>query len=396
MKFVLFYHSFTSCWSHGNAHSLRGICRELINREHDVVVYQPEDGWSLASARSAGGETALAEAARLVPGVDLRTYRIGTRNLDVDRALDGADVVIVHEWNEPELVARLAQRRKHGGRFLLFYHDTHHRAITAPLEMEQLDLDGYDGVLAGGEVLREAYIDNGWGRQAFTWHQGADSALFKMDPSAPKEHDLIWIGDWSAGERSEEIAEYLLEPVTQLQIKARAYGVQYPDAAREQLAESGISYAGWLPNHRMPEAFARALFTVLLPRRAYVSALPGVPHVRMFEALSCGIPLLSSPWHDAEGLFPSGSYLSVNNGEEMQAAMSLVLKDEDFAEDMVRSGLHAIRTRHTCGHRVDELLPIIAGARAPASRSKVRRPPVPAEQRISSIGAAAGYATPRI
>ncbi len=384
MKFVLFYHSFTSCWNHGNAHSLRGICRELINREHDVVVYQPADGWSLTNALSAGGETALAEAARLVPGVDLRSYRIGTRDLDVDRALDGADVVLVHEWNEPELVARLGQRRSRGGRFLLFFHDTHHRAITAPLDMEQFDLAGYDGVLAGGEVLREAYLDNGWGRQAFTWHEGVDSALFKMDPRAPKERDLIWIGNWSAGERSQEIAEYLLEPVTQLKLKARVHGVQYPEWARERLAENGVSYAGWLPNHRMPDAFARARFTVLLPRRAYADALPGVPHVRMLEALSCGIPLISAPWHDVEELLPSDSYLSVNSGEEMRAAMSLVLRDEDFAEDMVRSGLHAIRTRHTCGHRVDELLPIIDGLRAATPRAaKGRRQPAQTEQRVA-------------
>ena len=30
MKFVLFYHSFASCWNHGNAHFLRGVARELI------------------------------------------------------------------------------------------------------------------------------------------------------------------------------------------------------------------------------------------------------------------------------------------------------------------------------------------------------------------------------
>lgn len=384
MKFVLFYHSFTSCWNHGNAHSLRGLCRELINREHDVVVYQPADGWSLTNALSAGGETALAEAARLVPGVDLRSYHAGTRDLDVDRALDSADVVLVHEWNEPDLVARLGRRRKHGGRFLLFFHDTHHRVITAPLEMEELDLDGYDGILAGGEVLREAYLDHGWGRQAFTWHEGADSALFKMDPRAPKERDLIWIGNWSGGERNLEIAEYLLEPLKDLQLKACAHGVQYPDVARARLAESGVSYAGWLPNHRMPDAFARARFTVLLPRRAYVDALPGVPPIRMLEALSCGIPLISAPWHDAEGLFPSGSFLPVSSGEEMPAAMSLVLRDEDFAEDMVRSGLHAIRTRHTCGHRADELLSLIDGIRAAPSRIKVRVQPAPVAQRVAS------------
>jgi hypothetical protein len=32
--------------------------------------------------------------------------------LDLDRVLEGADLVLVHEWNEPDLVARIAAHRK--------------------------------------------------------------------------------------------------------------------------------------------------------------------------------------------------------------------------------------------------------------------------------------------
>jgi spore maturation protein CgeB len=180
-----------------------------------------------------------------------------------------------------------------------------------------------------------------------------------MNPRAPKETDLIWIGNWGDGERSLELQHYLIEPVASLGLKARIYGVRYPELARERLKENGIAYAGWLPNHRAPEAFARARFTVQVPRRPYVEALPGIPTIRVFEALSCGIPLISAPWDDVEGLFPKGSYLPVKDGDEMRAAMSLLMNDEDYAEDMVRTGLRAIRTHHTCGHRVEELMAII-------------------------------------
>ena len=43
--------------------------------------------------------------------------------------------------------------------------------------------------------------------------------------------------------------------------------------------------------------------TVHVPRRPYVDALPGIPTIRVFEALACGIPLVSAPWRDEEGLF---------------------------------------------------------------------------------------------
>src|SRR3954447_3504789 len=104
MKFVLFYHSFASCWNHGNAHFLRGIARELNCLGHKVVVYEPANGWSRNNAlEEDGGAAILAEAAALVPGADVRIYEPAT--LDLDAALDSADVVIAHEWNDPELIA---------------------------------------------------------------------------------------------------------------------------------------------------------------------------------------------------------------------------------------------------------------------------------------------------
>ncbi|HVY59614.1 MAG TPA: glycosyltransferase [Xanthobacteraceae bacterium] len=366
MRFVLLYHSFSSCWNHGNAHFLRGISRELVRLGHGVSVYEPEDGWSRLNALRDGGAQILMEAARLVPGVEVHTYRDDT--LDLDRTLQDADVVIVHEWNPPALVAEIGRRRAAGGRFTLLFHDTHHRAVSAPEDIEQFALDGYDAVLAFGEILREVYGRRGWGRRAFTWHEAADSALFRMDTRASKEVDLVWIGNWGDGERGRELEQFLLEPVAELGLPARIHGVRYPEDVRWQLLEAGIDYAGWLPNHRVPDAFARARVTVHVPRRPYVETLPGIPTIRMFEALACGIPLVSAPWDDTEGLFPPGAYLRAGNTEQMTAAIARILRDRDFTRELVRTGLNAIRLRHTCAHRVAELLALVGelqGIRSP-------------------------------
>jgi spore maturation protein CgeB len=357
VKFVLFYHSFASCWNHGNAHFLRGVARELIRVGHDVTLYEPADGWSRTNALREGGGPVLAAAAKLVPGVEIRLYREAT--LQLDRALEGADVVIAHEWNDPWVVSALGSHRLAGGRFLLLFHDTHHRAVTAPHELERFDLDGYDGVLAFGDVLREIYRKRGWGLRVFTWHEAADTAVFRLHSDVAKDTDLVWIGNWGDGERTEELQRFLIEPVTKLGIKARVHGVRYPEEARDRLVRQGIEFAGWLPNHKAPAAFARARVTVHIPRRPYVEALPGIPTIRMFEALACGIPLISGPWRDTEGLFPPGSFLMVDDGAAMSAALSRVLRDADLAEELARAGLRAIWTRHTCAHRVKELLGIV-------------------------------------
>jgi spore maturation protein CgeB len=280
----------------------------------------------------------------------------------------------VHEWNVPNLVAAIGQHRIAGADYTLLFHDTHHRAITAPDEMDALDLDGYDGVLAFGEVLREVYVQRGWARRSFTWHEAADTALFRPLPAERKDADLIWIGNWGDGERSRELETFLINPVSRLGARARIHGVRYPRSARDMLAARGIDYAGWLPNHRAPDAFSRARATVHVPRHPYTQALPGIPTIRVFEALACGIPLVSAPWHDVEGLFPAGAYLTAHDEDEMTTALSLVLRDGELAQDLIETGLRAIHERHTCAHRVRELLAIVQTLR-PAIRTS-RKPAV--------------------
>jgi spore maturation protein CgeB len=363
MKFVLFCHSFLSCWNHGNAHFLRGVARELLRAGNRVTAYEPHDGWSCSNLLRDHGPGALEDASRTVPGVEIRTYRPAA--FDADLAVHDADVVLVHEWTDPEIVAALGRCRIAGGRFLLLFHDTHHRAVSAADEIEGYDLDGYDGVLAFGEILREVYLRRGWARRAFTWHEAADTKLFRPLGRTTDDADLIWIGNWGDGERDCELQEFLLRPVAALGLRARVHGVRYPAALRERLAQHGIRYEGWLPNHRVPQAFANARTTVHIPRRPYVENLPGIPTIRMFEALACGIPLVSAPWDDVEGLFPPGSYLRAADGEQMTVALALLLGDREFAAEQARIGHSAIETRHTCAIRVQQLLGIIDAWRSP-------------------------------
>ncbi|MGQ9368900.1 CgeB family protein [Azospirillum sp. A39] len=368
MRFVLFYHSLVSDWNHGNAHFLRGVVRELLARGHEVRVLEPADGWSRTNMLAEAGEEAVAAFHAAFPGLTSRTYDPAAPDLDatLDRVLDEADVVVVHEWTEPELVAALGRRRAGGARFRLLFHDTHHRIVSRPAEMERMDLSAYDGVLAFGEVLSERYRSLGWGNRAWTWHEAADTALFRPIAGEPAEGDLVWIGNWGDDERTAELREYLLEPVRTLGLRARIHGVRYPDHALESLRRAGIAYAGWLPNHQAPGVFARHAVTVHVPRRPYVEALPGIPTIRVFEALACGIPLVCAPWDDAEGLFrPGTDYLVARDGQAMGERLRAVLHDREQAESLARHGLETIRARHTCAHRVDELLAVCAVLAAP-------------------------------
>jgi spore maturation protein CgeB len=356
-RLALFCHSLRSDWNHGNAHFLRGIMRECRVRGMEVVAYEPADAWSARNLCKEAGPAALDAWYSAYPELPAVVY--DAARLDLDTALDRADLVLVHEWNEPALVARLAAHRRSGGRYLLLFHDTHHRLLTDPGAIGAFDLDGFDGILAFGEVLRDAYWRGGWGRQVFTWHEAADVSVFQPHPEIAPERDLVWIGNWGDEERTAELDEYLVEPVRALQLCARVHGVRYPPEGRAALAAAGIAFAGYLPNFQVPEAFAAARMTVHIPRRPYATALPGIPTIRMFEALACGVPLVSAPWDDCEALFTTDvDYLFAGSGEEMRRHLAALRADPDMAASFSESGRAAVLSRHTCAHRVDELLAI--------------------------------------
>src|SRR5690554_1055395 len=128
MKIVLFYHSLISDWNHGNAHFLRGIYSSLQRRGHEVIVYEEEGGWSLTSLIQDYGDKAVEEFHKEFP--QLNSHFFNLQDYDLRKMLDGADMVLVHEWNDPELVRAVGEYRLIKD-FILLFHDTHHRAISA-------------------------------------------------------------------------------------------------------------------------------------------------------------------------------------------------------------------------------------------------------------------------
>lgn len=362
MRIVMFYHSLLSDWNHGNAHFLRGVVGELLRRGHQVRVYEPHDAWSVRNLAAEQGEHALTAFARAYPR--LSSIRYDPKRLRLSEGLAGADLVIVHEWNEHELVRRIGAQRRRQGRFRLLFHDTHHRSATDAASMAAYDLTHYDGVLAFGAVIRDLYVRRGWALRAWVWHEAADVRVFRPRPARRKAGDVVWIGNWGDDERARELTEFFIQPVDELGLSARAYGVRYPRRAKNALARAGIDYGGWLPNYEVPATFGRFRIALHVPRRPYVAALPGIPTIRVFEALACGIPLVCAPWNDSEGLFaPGKDFLVAADGAEMRAHLRELLRQPRRAKRLAEHGRRTVLARHTCAHRVDELLAIASQLR---------------------------------
>jgi spore maturation protein CgeB len=361
LHFRFFAHSWVSDWNHGNAHFLRGLVRALISMGHDVRCYEQLGSWSLNNLIKEGEAAvhAIDDFRRAYPELDIRFYNNDDSLYEfAEQELKGADVVVIHEWNEPRVVNTILSLKKEFG-FRALFHDTHHRAYTSARDILRFHLHRFDGVLAFGEAIRALYTDGFGIQRAWTFHEAADIEAFVPMP-ATKDIDVLWIGNWGDEERTRELEEFLIEPAAVLSgRKFVAHGVRYPGVAREKLAAAGIEYRGYLPNLKAPGVYAQSMLSLHVPRRQYANGLSGIPTIRVFEALACGTPLLCSPWQDVEGLFrPGQDYLIVPDGAAMRAEIRRLLADEAARNQIAANGLDTIRKRHTCAHRAQQLIEI--------------------------------------
>ncbi len=362
MRIAYFTHSLRSCWNHGNAHFLRGVLRELAALGHAVVAYEPERSWSLDNLLRDHGEAGLHAFHANYPDLAPRPY---PADADLPALTEDADLVIVHEWNERDLVAALGALRRRRHMPLLLFHDTHHRAVSTPAEIDAYDLRFYDGILAFGRTLARAYDARGWQGRTFVWHEAADTRLFRPPTAEGSREGLVWIGNWGDGERTRELKTFLLEAACDADLPLDIFGVRYPPEALALLERYGVAYKSWLANAAAPGVFARHLATVHVPRRFYVDQLPGIPTIRVFEALACGIPLVCSPWSDHEHLFtPGEDFLVAETGTQMTAHLRAIAEDAALRATLVAHGLATIEARHTCAHRARELVAIVTALEA--------------------------------
>lgn len=355
-------HAIRSDWNNGNAHFLRGLLRALNHAGHQVTAFEPETEWSIRNLRAEpSGSESLAQFHAEYP--DLKVIPYAASESDDrsfwDTQLRGVDAVILHEWNPAALAHLLLELRGALG-FSLLFHDTHHRASSSPEQIGLFRLAEFDGVIAFGDALRRLYRDRFNIRRVWTLHEAADTSVFYPRTTETKDCDCVWIGNWGDDERALEIERFLLRPAALLpQYSFSIFGVRYPADGRDALSQAGVTYGGYLPNLTSPIVYSRSRLTVHIPRQQYSQVMDGIPTIRVFEALACGIPLISAPWQDSEGLFREGDLTWAHSCSEMKTAIELLLSDPARARDQAARGRETVLEKHTCDHRAVELTSII-------------------------------------
>jgi len=330
---------------------------------HRVQCYEPLGAWSLTEMVRNEGDAAIGAIDQFratFPQLDVRFYQEDSSFAEyAAQELRGADVVILHEWNDPQVVNTVLGLKEELG-FRALFHDTHHRAYSNAASILRFQLHLVDGVLAFGDALRRIYKEGFGIPRVWTFHEAADMEHFApLDLS--KQNDVVWMGNWGDEGRVQELEEFVMGPARALRDRRFVvYGVGYPAEIVNLLKEAGVEYRGYLPNLSAANTLAQAQVTLHVPRRQYANGLSGIPTIRVFEALACGVPLVCSPWSDVEGLFhPGRDYLVASDRHAMTDEIEHLLRDDDARGQLAASGLDTIRKRHTCAHRAAQLTEII-------------------------------------
>lgn len=358
-RFALFYHSVISDWNHGNAHFLRGLMRSLQKLGHQVTCYEPRNAWAVENLLRAAPDAIQQFEARFP---DLRYERYDLRR-DMEpwlrERLAGADVAIVHEWNEPWLVNLIARLcHKLGVRPV--FHDTHYRVVLDEAYRTEAGLEQYETILAFSPSVAERFRDLGFDN-VYVVHEAADTTVF-FPRDLPKRDDVVFVGNYGDGDRNEELEQFVFKVRQRLPgLRYAVYGVRYPNAVLARFRNGlDVDYRGWAPNAAVPEIYSQARVVLHVPRRQYVQMLPGTPTIRVFEALASGACLVSLPWPDTDNLFTAGQdYAVASTPAEMHDLLAHLTRDDAARQRYGSQGRETILARHTCDHRAQQILEIL-------------------------------------
>jgi spore maturation protein CgeB len=347
MHFVIFGLTVSSSWGNGHATLWRGLLKAMGRRGHTVTFFERDVPYY--------SETRDDWPAPL--GVNVRIFAsFEAICSEVRRELAGADVALITSYcQDGPAAARLIFDSRVR---VSAYYDLDTPVTLGCLEsgapvpyLPGEGLSQFDVVLSytGGRALSE--LRTRLCAQAvaplYGWVDPEAHA-----PAAPQQDlhcALSYLGTYAA-DRQPALEELFVQPARQL-LRDRFVlaGAQYPDSFPRS---ENIVLVSHLPPGLHPAFFGSSRITLNVTRRAMVE-YGFCPSGRLFEAASCGTPIVSDVWEGLETFFAIGTeILPVRNRGDVIAALSL--SDRELAV-LAEAARARTLTHHTAEHRVAEL-----------------------------------------
>jgi spore maturation protein CgeB len=229
------------------------------------------------------------------------------------------------------------------------------RGDCAYLAAEQIRrLDLYLS-FSGGPVLRRLSERYG-ARMPRAFYCAVDETRYGPGPQSVR-WDLGYLGTYSA-DRQPALERLLLEPARRLpDCRFVVAGPQYPD---DIVWPDNVERIEHLPPSDHAKFYGAQRFTLNITRADMIAA-GWSPSVRLFEAASCGTPIISDRWSGLTDLLPDGEAVLIADDSET-VVETLLLLDDTRRRNIAAHAMAIVLTGHTGAARARELEHYLAEA----------------------------------
>lgn len=348
MKIVILGLSITSSWGNGHAATYRGLARGLTELGHDLLFLERDVPW-YASSRDMPSSPHW--RTRLYSSLDDLKERFSGEIREADFVMVGSYVtegIQVGEWVTSTALGKTG-----------FYD------IDTPITLQKLssgDLDylspqlipSYNIYLSftGGPLLEK--LERRFGaRMARPLYCSVDPEMY-FPSRLKKKWDLGYMGTYSP-DRQPNLDLIMIEPARRWgQGRFIVAGPLYPDHIEWPANVERKDHVP-PPSHR--EFYNSQRFTLNITRADMVRAGYS-PSVRLFEAASCGVPIISDYWQGLDEHFVIGSEILVSQSPAETMAYIREMPDKD-AQKLGKRAREKVLASHTSRHRAKELEKLI-------------------------------------
>lgn len=317
MNIAIFGLSVSSSWGNGHATLWRGLLGALARRGHAIAFFEKDVPW-YASHRDL----------HAIPGVNLSLYTSWEEVLPLARRrVAASDVAIVTSYC-PD--AQAASDLINDSQALRVFYDldtpvTLHR-LAMRETVDYVPRNGYadfDLVLSytGGRALTELRTKLG-AKLAMPIYGSVDPAVHR--PVLPGDRwrgDLSYLGTWAA-DRQESVNRLLVEPARRRSDLRFVMGGAMYDQTFPWT--TNIFFNPHVAPAEHSEFYCSSRATLNVTRSA-MAQYGHCPSGRLFEASSCGVPIVTDIWDGLDQFFvPGEEILAATSPEDVLAALDLL------------------------------------------------------------------------
>lgn len=344
--------SITSSWGNGHATTYRGLVRELSRQGHRVLFLERDAPWYATN--------------RDLPSPDYCTVELYESLEELHRRFTAeireADAVIVGSYVPDGIaVGDFVQRTARG---VAVFYDIDTPVTIAAMRRHDCSylapelIPGYHLYLSftGGAIL--SHLEHHYGSPAArALYCSVDPESYRPLEDVSPSFDLGYLGTWSA-DRQPTLDKLLVEPAKRWEAgKFAVYGPQYPDNLRWP---RNVERAEHLPPADHPRFYNSQRFTLNVTRGDMIRA-GFCPSVRLFEAASCGTPIISDWWNGLETLFEIGREILISDSPSETLDYLRNTSEKRRREIGFRARGRILR-EHTAAHRAAEMAALLREA----------------------------------